>query len=90
MTDDKTCSDPLTVSEGFFELYDRMIGSVDIPTVLQEVADVVCKDINSQRASVYLVKKDTNELQAVAVTGNVAKIIQIPIAKSLFPLYFRF
>ena len=82
MADDNSCSDPLAVGEGFFELYDRMIGSVDIPTVLQEVADVVCKDINSQRASVYLVKQDTNELEAVAVTGNVAKIIQIPISKT--------
>ncbi|MCK5113892.1 MAG: GAF domain-containing sensor histidine kinase [Phycisphaerae bacterium] len=82
MPENKSYSDALAISEEFFELYDRMIGSVDIPTVLQEVADVVCKDINSQRASVYLVKKDTNELEAVAVTGKVAKIIRIPIAKT--------
>ena len=30
MAEDKSYSDALAVSEGFFELYDRMIGSIDI------------------------------------------------------------
>jgi len=65
-----------------FDLYDRMLGEVHIPTVLREVADVLCQDLSAERASVYLVDKSTHELESVAVIGNVARTIRLPIRES--------
>jgi len=62
-----------------FELYDRMLGDVEIPAVLREVADVVCQDLGAQRASIYLIDRETRELESVAVVGNVERTIRVPI-----------
>ena len=70
------------VTESFFKLYDRMIGDVDIPSVLRDVADVVCRTLNAERATVYLIDRETNELQSVAAVGNVSRMIRIPIRKT--------
>jgi len=67
------------INEAFFELYDRMIGDVDIPSVLAGVADVVCQDLRAQAASIYLIDRDTDELVSAAVIGNVAQTIRVPI-----------
>ncbi len=67
------------ISEAFFDLYDRMIGDVDIPSVLGGVADVVCQDLRAQAASIYLIDRDTRELVSVAVIGNVVQTIRVPI-----------
>ncbi|MDP6637226.1 MAG: GAF domain-containing sensor histidine kinase [Phycisphaerae bacterium] len=72
----------ITVDERLFDLYDSMIGDVEIPNVLRDVADVVCGELNAQRASIYLIDPETRELQAVAMVGNVARTIRIPICKS--------
>ncbi len=64
---------------GLFDLYDRMIGQVHIPTVLQEVAEVVCESLHAERASVYLIDRETRELESSAVIGNVARTIRVPI-----------
>jgi len=69
-------------NERFFDLYDSMIGDVEIPNVLRDVADVVCGELNSQRASIYLIDPETQELQAAAMVGNVAQTIRIPICKT--------
>lgn len=68
-----------SINQQFFDLYDRMIGDVHIPSVLRNVADVVCQDLNAERASIYLIDPNTQELEAAAVIGNVAKMIRIPI-----------
>ncbi len=65
-----------------FDLYDRMLGNVHIPTVLRDVADVLCQDLSAERASVYLVDMATQELESVAVIGNVAQTIRVPIRES--------
>jgi len=71
----------LVVNAQFFELYDRMIGDdIDIPSVLQQVADVVCQACNAERATVYLTNEDTMELESVAVIGNIAQSIRVPIS----------
>ncbi|MHC4561959.1 MAG: sensor histidine kinase [Planctomycetota bacterium] len=66
--------------DGLFNLYDRMIGEVHIPTVLREVADVVWERAGAERASVYLIDQATQELVSVAVIGNVARTIRVPIS----------
>ena len=59
-------------------------GDVEIPAVLQQVADVACRNLHAERASIYLIDRATNELESVAVIGNVARTIRVPIrAESL-------
>ena len=41
-------------SDRLFDLYDRMLGDVHIPTVLRDVANLLCQDLSAERASVYL------------------------------------
>ena len=72
----------IAVDEHLFELYDSMIGDVEIPNVLRDVADVVCREFDAQRATIYLIDPETQELQAAAMVGNVAGTIGIPIRKS--------
>lgn len=69
----------LDVSEDFFRLYDRMIGDVYLPDVLQHVTDVVRRALNAERATIYLVEEQTRELVSIAVIGNVANTIRVPI-----------
>jgi GAF domain-containing protein len=72
----------LAQHEELFAIYDRMVGDVHIPTVLREVADVVCHDLHAERATVYLINRETEELESVAVVGNVGQIIRVPIQPS--------
>lgn len=65
----------------FFELYDRMFGEPHIADVLREVAAVVCEILKAERATIYLVDHDTMELESVALIGNVARVIRVPIRK---------
>ncbi len=69
-------------SDSFFDLYDRMIGQNDLPAVLCEVAGVVCDYFQAERASVFLINKETSELESAAVIGNVQRKIQVPIRES--------
>jgi signal transduction histidine kinase len=69
-------------TERLFALYDSMIGDVEIPNVLRDVANVVCGELNAQRASIYLIDPETQELQAAAMVGNVERTIRIPIQKT--------
>ncbi|MBT3200934.1 MAG: GAF domain-containing sensor histidine kinase [Phycisphaerales bacterium] len=73
---------PRNINHRLFDLYDNMIGDVEIPNVLRDVADVVCSEFDAQRASIYLIDPETQELQAAAMIGNIAKTIRIPICKS--------
>jgi len=70
---------PMRVGHELFELYDRMIGEVHVPTVLGEVAQVVCDTLEADRASVFLIDRETDELESVAVIGNVVRTIRVPI-----------
>ena len=79
----QTDGDSAVVLNGrLLELYDRMIGEVRIPDVLREVADVVCQDLSAERAAVYLIENETRELASVAVIGNVARSIRVPIRET--------
>ena len=65
-----------------FDLYDQMIGDLEIPSVLQKVAEVVRQDLNAERATVYLIDQSTRQLESAAILGNVARIIRVPICES--------
>ena len=69
-------------NDRFFDLYDRMIGNVSIPDVLQDVTNVVCHDLKAERATIYLIDKETEELVSVALIGNVTRTIRVPIRES--------
>ncbi len=69
-------------TERFFDLYDRMLGNVSIPDVLQDVTNVVCHDLKAERATIYLIDKETEELVSAALIGNVTQTIRVPIRES--------
>lgn len=62
-----------------FQLYDQMLGEVDIVKVLHAATEVVRQILNAERATIYLVLKDTQELESAAIIGNVSRTIRIPI-----------
>jgi signal transduction histidine kinase len=63
-----------------FDLYDRMIGdNVDVPSELARIATVVCETMNTERATIYLIDEESEELVSAAVVGNVAQLIRVPI-----------
>ncbi len=66
-------------AEDLFALYDRMIGDVDIHQVLHHVTEVVREKLNAEAATTYLVREDTQELESVAIVGNVKQVIRVPI-----------
>ncbi len=59
-----------------------MISGVNLHDVLQQGAEVVARTLNAERATVYHVLKDTQELESVAVIGNVLRAIRTPICGS--------
>jgi signal transduction histidine kinase len=61
------------------DLYERMIGDVDIQKVLLHVTEVVQEKLNAEAATIYLVREETRELESVAPVGNVNRLIRLPI-----------
>jgi two-component system phosphate regulon sensor histidine kinase PhoR len=78
---DAQVHEALRAHEELFALYDRMIGDVDLSAVLRDIADVVCHDLNAQRATVYMVNHETHELESLAVIGNVGRVIRVPMSE---------
>lgn len=78
-TETMTNTGRTTVDTRLFDLYERMIGEVEVPGILRQVADVVRDTFRAERATVFLVRTATHELESVAVIGNVARSIRIPI-----------
>jgi K+-sensing histidine kinase KdpD len=64
-----------------FELYEQMLGEVDIVGVLQHTTQVVREVLDAERATTYLVRPETQELVSSAVIGNVSRTIRIPIGE---------
>lgn len=73
---------PMHVGDSLFNLYDQMLGDVELPDVLRQVAEVVCSELNAERATVYLIDEDTRDLVSVAMVGNVASTIRIPMSET--------
>lgn len=62
------------------DLYEEMIGSTDITEVLLRIAAVVREDFDAERATIYLLREETQELESAAVVGNVAHSIRVPVS----------
>ncbi len=60
-------------------LYDRMLGSVDLPEVLRDVAEVVRDDFRAEGATVYLVATESRELVSAALLGTSVATIRVPV-----------
>jgi len=69
----------LVVHGQLFELYDQMLGEVDIVQVLHHTTQVVRQVLGAERATTYLVRPDTQELVSAAFVGNVSRTIRVPI-----------
>lgn len=69
----------IEVQESIFQLYEQMLGDIDIANVLQNTTKAVVQLLNAERATTYLVRQDSQELESVAIIGNVARTIRIPI-----------
>jgi len=69
----------LVVHGQLFELYDQMLGEVDIVQVLHHTTQVVRQVLKAERATTYLVRPDTQELVSTAIIGNVSRTIRVPI-----------
>jgi len=65
--------------QGLFDLYDEMIGNVDLHAVLRHVTEVVRQRLQAERATIYLVIKESQELESAAIIGNVSRMIRVPI-----------
>jgi len=73
--------DELAVHGRLFELYDQMLGEVDIVNVLHHTADAVSRSLNAERATIYLVVRETQELESAAIVGNISRTIRLPICE---------
>ena len=71
--------DRLVVHGQLFELYDQMLGEVDLVRVLQHTTQVVRQVLEAERATTYLVRPDTQELVSTAIIGNISRTIRVPI-----------
>ena len=69
----------LAVHGCLFELYDQMLGEVNIANVLHRTTEVVRQVLNAERATAYLVRKDTQELESAVIIGNVSRTIRVPV-----------
>lgn len=70
------------VDEGLLTLIDRMMGDVHIEDVLRHAAGLVAETLESERATIYRVADDTQELVSAVVVGNVARTIRVPVRAS--------
>jgi len=69
----------LAVHGRLFGLYDQMLGEVDVARALQSAAEVVRQILDAERATIYMVLEDTQELESAAIIGNVSRTIRMPI-----------
>jgi signal transduction histidine kinase len=69
----------LVVHGQLFDLYDQMLGELDVTKVLHHTTQVVRQVLEADRATTYLVRTDTQELVSTAIVGNVSRTIRVPI-----------
>ena len=62
-----------------FELFEQMFSEVGIANVLQKTSELICEILHAERTTIHIVIKETQELRSVALIGNVAQSIVIPI-----------
>jgi signal transduction histidine kinase len=69
----------LDVPSSFLDLCDVLLGSVVLEDALRDAAHALCQALGAERATVYVVRDDTWELESVALIGNVSRAIRVPI-----------
>ncbi len=69
----------LIVHGPLFEMYDQMLGGVNIAEVLHRTTKVARQVLNAERATTYLVRQDTQELESAVSVGNVSRTIHVQI-----------
>jgi signal transduction histidine kinase len=69
----------LAIHGSIFELYDQMLGEVDIIEVLHRTTEVVGQIFDTEHVTIYRVLGETQELESAAVIGNVSRTIHVPI-----------
>jgi signal transduction histidine kinase len=62
-----------------FALYEQMFGEVGVVNVLQKTSELICELLQAERATIHIAIEETQELRSVALIGNVAQSIIIPI-----------
>lgn len=62
-----------------FELYEQMFSEVGTLNVLQKTSELICEMLHAERATIYIVIKETQELKSFTMVGNVSQSIIIPI-----------
>lgn len=62
-----------------FELYEQMFSEVGTLHVLQKTSELICEMLQAERATIYMVIKETQELKSFTMVGNVSQAIIIPI-----------
>ena len=67
------------VGECFFQLYDHMLRSPSLADVLGELREVVCSVMSAEATTVYLLRPETQSLEASVLVHNVPRIIRIPV-----------
>ncbi|MFC1498608.1 GAF domain-containing sensor histidine kinase [Verrucomicrobiota bacterium] len=86
----KLARDELIINSKLLDIYDQMIGNVHMPDVLNDAARVVQQAIGCERATIYLVINETQELESAAVIGNISQQIRVPIRPSSIAGYCAF
>lgn len=73
-----------------FELYDQMLGEVDISKIFEKTTTVVKQIFDAERATIFRVFPETQELESIFIVGNVARKIRVPITEKSLAGYCAF
>jgi signal transduction histidine kinase len=68
--------------EELLDLYDKMVGAKSLDEAFVQVRRVLCETMDAEAATVYLVRKETRELEAHVPVHNVMRTIKVPILTS--------
>jgi signal transduction histidine kinase len=63
----------------FLDIYNQIIGDVNIPTMLEKISNIVTTEMRSRGTTVYMVQPETQESHSVNSFGNVLRLIKLPI-----------
>ena len=64
------------------DIYEQMIGGVRMAEILTRVTRVVQQALHVERATIYVLREPTQELESIITVGMVARPIRVPVAKS--------
>lgn len=71
----------LAACNTLLDLYEKMLGEIHVPEVLRHAAEALQQSMECERATIYVVLRETQELESAAVIGHVSQRIRIPISR---------